>query len=233
MEAFFRNLEKTLNNANLSGAELRNKGYSIRPLTTPSMPLPSAMPERQAVTAPPRGPSIIMKGSPTNPRGIMTSTVESVTYQAFFFEIDPVSRKKLMERVSALGLGTPRTVVKKTLGRPSHERSVAFGRTPGGAPTIGTCVTYYLKAAEPTHYTPEKDERVVLTFDQHDLLVSLTLDEPVPGNAPSNSTARTSSQVPVRENALPRKPESFRGDRPLYQLANGGGAGPQELAMAN
>lgn len=86
-----------------------------------------------------------------------------------YFSIDQTNKGRLLSAANTLNLGTPRTVAKKTLGKPNKETLVADPESRQLVKMLVYTITLW-KQGTPT---PQRDEFIVLLFDSSDQLIAL------------------------------------------------------------
>ena len=88
------------------------------------------------------------------------------------YSMDQTNRRILLTNAKNLSVGTPRTIAKKTLGRPSKETIVALPENG----ELAKMLVYTIKVWRQGVSTPEKDEKLILVFNSDDRLVSVGFD---------------------------------------------------------
>jgi len=93
-------------------------------------------------------------------------------HQPHYYSMDSTSRSILLNSAKTLSIGTPRTMAKKVLGRPTKETIVALPESRD----LTKMLVYTTKIYRQGVTTPDKDENLILLFDPSDRLVSLELN---------------------------------------------------------
>jgi hypothetical protein len=89
------------------------------------------------------------------------------------YSMDQTNRRILLTNAKNLSVGTPRTIAKKTLGRPSKETIVALPESR----ELAKMLVYTIKLWRQGVSTPDRDEKLILVFNSDDRLMSVGLDK--------------------------------------------------------
>jgi hypothetical protein len=95
------------------------------------------------------------------------------THAQHHYSMDETNKRILLTNAKTLSLGTPRTIAKKILGKPTKETMVALPQDK----ELAKMLVYSIKIWKQGVSTPSKDEKLILLFDSADSLLSMEFND--------------------------------------------------------
>lgn len=120
----------------------------------------------------------LIQGTTSALRNSSYYSTASNTNEDHHYSMDATNRRILLTNAKSLSIGTPRSVAKKLLGRPSKETVIALPEDG----ELAKMLVYSIKIWKQGISTPDKDEKLILLFNSEDRLLSAGLNNATQDN---------------------------------------------------